>query len=111
MIERGLIGVEFIAVNTDAQVLEESLATHKIQIGANVTRTWSRRRSNVGRKLLKKIGRRSPACLKEATWFLLLREWAAELEQAAPLLLQSKSLGALVIGIVTNLSHGKVNNE
>ena len=38
MINRGLNGVEFVAINTDAQVLEESSASHKIQIGTNVTR-------------------------------------------------------------------------
>lgn len=38
MIARGLTGVEYIAVNTDAQVLNSSNATHKIQVGTNVTR-------------------------------------------------------------------------
>ena len=33
MIESGLQGVEFIAVNTDAQDLKHSKATQKIQIG------------------------------------------------------------------------------
>jgi cell division protein FtsZ len=31
MIKRGLTGVEYIAVNTDAQVLNSSSASHKIQ--------------------------------------------------------------------------------
>ena len=38
MIEAGLGGVEFVAVNTDAQVLELSQANRKIQIGQNLTR-------------------------------------------------------------------------
>lgn len=38
MIEGGLKGVDFIAINTDAQVLESSLAPHKIQIGSKITR-------------------------------------------------------------------------
>ncbi|HEX2988838.1 MAG TPA: cell division protein FtsZ [Chloroflexota bacterium] len=33
MIEAGIRGVDFVAVNTDAQALEMSLATHKIPIG------------------------------------------------------------------------------
>jgi len=33
MIEAGLSGVEFIAANTDAQVLAKSLADHRIQLG------------------------------------------------------------------------------
>jgi cell division protein FtsZ len=38
MIASNLHGVEFIAVNTDMQALETSLAPSKIQIGANLTR-------------------------------------------------------------------------
>ena len=38
MIESGLRGVEFIAVNTDQQALEESKAQTKIQIGEKLTR-------------------------------------------------------------------------
>ena len=38
MIARGLTGVEYVAVNTDSQVLNSSSASHKIQCGANVTR-------------------------------------------------------------------------
>jgi len=38
MIESGLQGVEFIAVNTDAQDLKHSQATQKIQIGLNLTK-------------------------------------------------------------------------
>jgi cell division protein FtsZ len=38
MIELGLNGVEFIAANTDAQALKNSLAPVKIQLGASTTR-------------------------------------------------------------------------
>ncbi|MBL8049488.1 MAG: cell division protein FtsZ [Chthonomonas sp.] len=38
MIEAGIQGVEFIAMNTDAQVLERSLAPTKVQLGNNLTR-------------------------------------------------------------------------
>ena len=38
MIEAGLSGVEFIAVNTDAQDLENSKASSRIQIGRNLTK-------------------------------------------------------------------------
>ena len=37
MIEAGLDGVEFIAVNTDLQVLNESLTDNRIQTGAKST--------------------------------------------------------------------------
>src|SRR5512143_665490 len=38
MIEAGLNGVEFIAMNTDRQVLSISLAPNKLQLGDNLTR-------------------------------------------------------------------------
>jgi cell division protein FtsZ len=38
MIGAGLRGVEFIAANTDMQALNQSLAPHRIQLGANATR-------------------------------------------------------------------------
>ncbi|MEW6585180.1 MAG: cell division protein FtsZ, partial [Nitrospirota bacterium] len=38
MIASNLHGVEFVAVNTDMQALETSLAPTKVQIGAGLTR-------------------------------------------------------------------------
>ncbi len=38
MIETGIQGVEFIAMNTDIQVLQQSAASTKIQLGLNLTR-------------------------------------------------------------------------
>lgn len=38
MMEAGIRGVEFIAINTDAQALHNSQADHKIHIGKNLTR-------------------------------------------------------------------------
>ena len=38
MIEHGVQGVDFIAVNTDAQALEHSKAQYKLQIGGKLTR-------------------------------------------------------------------------
>ena len=38
MIEAGLSGVDFININTDAQVLSESKAIHRIQIGRKLTK-------------------------------------------------------------------------
>lgn len=38
MIESGIQGVEFIAMNTDVQVLDSARAPKKIQLGANLTR-------------------------------------------------------------------------
>lgn len=38
MIDKGLSGVDFIAINCDLQALERNKATHKLQIGRNLTR-------------------------------------------------------------------------
>ncbi|MBS1707615.1 MAG: cell division protein FtsZ [Armatimonadetes bacterium] len=38
MVESNIQGVEFIAMNTDVQVLDRSLASKKIQLGANLAR-------------------------------------------------------------------------
>ncbi|MCI0329570.1 MAG: cell division protein FtsZ [candidate division Zixibacteria bacterium] len=53
MIEGGLKGVDFIVINTDAQVLESSLAPHKIQIGSKITRgLGAGARPEVGRQAI-----------------------------------------------------------
>ena len=38
MVDSGLRGVEFISMNTDQQALSASHATHKVQLGAKLTR-------------------------------------------------------------------------
>ena len=38
MVDSGVLGAEFIAVNTDKQILTHSRATHKIQIGEKLTK-------------------------------------------------------------------------
>ena len=38
MIQAGIVGVEYITVNTDAQALYKSEATTKLQIGTKLTR-------------------------------------------------------------------------
>lgn len=52
MINSKVIGVEFIAINTDVQVLQSNLAPLKIQIGAKVTR-------GLGAGAVPEIGRKS----------------------------------------------------
>ncbi|HZI88929.1 MAG TPA: cell division protein FtsZ, partial [Candidatus Polarisedimenticolia bacterium] len=50
MIQSGLGGVEFIAANTDAQVLDQSLCPKKLQLGTGVTKgLGSGANPNVGR--------------------------------------------------------------
>ena len=92
MIEHGVEGVEFIAVNTDAQALNLSIAEMKITNRHEInkrTRCGSEsgsREKSCGRK--QRTIRRS-AC-KVLIWFLLQREWAVE-----PVLAQHRSLPKL----------------
>lgn len=41
MIEEGIRGVEFVAINTDAQALAISDADIKVHIGTDLTRAWA----------------------------------------------------------------------
>src|SRR5690625_5716566 len=38
MVNRGIQGVDFIAINTDGQALSANMASHKIQAGRNLTK-------------------------------------------------------------------------
>ena len=84
MIDAGLQGVEFIAVNTDAQDLRLSKAQAKIQMGINLTKGLG-----AGAKL--DIGQASAdeslndidnLFCKVQRWFSTLQVWVEELEQA-----------------------------
>ena len=44
MIEQGLTGAEFIAMNTDAQALRASKADIRLQLGASITNGLCRRK-------------------------------------------------------------------
>ena len=104
MIERGLTGVEFIAVNTDAQVLEESLAQQKIQIGTNVTRGLGAGADpNVGRKSAEEDREKITRHLEGSDMvFVTSGMGGGTGTGAAPIVASiAKSMGALVIGIVT----------
>ena len=51
MIEAGLSGVEFYAINTDVQALSASLTANRVQIGSNLTRgLGAGANPNVGRE-------------------------------------------------------------
>jgi cell division protein FtsZ len=104
MINRGLSGVEFIAINTDAQVLEESYAAHKIQVGTNITRGLGAGADpNVGRKAAEEDREKITHVLEGSDMvFVTAGMGGGTGTGAAPIVASiAKSLGALVIGIVT----------
>ncbi|PID58152.1 MAG: cell division protein FtsZ [Ignavibacteriae bacterium] len=104
MMERGLQGVEYVAVNTDAQVLQMSRADHKIQIGTNVTRGLGAGADpNIGRKALEEDRDKISKVLEGSDMvFVTAGMGGGTGTGGAPLVASiAKSLGALVIGIVT----------
>ncbi len=104
MIKRGLTGVEYVAINTDAQVLSSSSATYKIQIGTNITRGLGAGADpNVGRKSLEEDRDKIAEVLQGSDMvFVTAGMGGGTGTGGAPVIASiAKSLGALVVGIVT----------
>jgi cell division protein FtsZ len=104
MIEGGVQGVEFIAVNTDAQALNLSKAEIKMQIGASLTRgLGAGANPEVGRKAVEESHKQLEDVLKGADMvFVTAGMGGGTGTGAAPAIAQiSRELGALTIGVVT----------
>lgn len=104
MIEAGVQGVEFIAVNTDAQALNLSKAEIRMQIGASLTRgLGAGANPEVGRKAVEESKKEIQEVLKGADMvFITAGMGGGTGTGAAPAIAQiSRSLGALTIGVVT----------
>ena len=77
MITSGMQGVDFIAINTDAQDLENNPAEHKIQIGKNLTKGLGAGANSIlGKMLPKQIVKLFIICLRVQIWHSSLAEWA-----------------------------------
>ena len=104
MITSGMQGVDFIAINTDAQDLENNPAEHKIQIGKNLTK-------GLGAGANSNVGKNSVEADSEVIYNLLEGADMAFITGgmgggtgtgAAPVVSQiSRELGILTVGIVT----------
>ncbi|MDR3627270.1 MAG: cell division protein FtsZ [Ignavibacteriaceae bacterium] len=104
MITRGLVGVEYVAVNTDAQVLNSSTATHKIQVGTAITRGLGAGADpNVGKKSLEEDREKIAEILSGSDMvFVTAGMGGGTGTGGAPVIASiAKSIGALVVGIVT----------
>ncbi|MFA3782816.1 cell division protein FtsZ [Melioribacteraceae bacterium 4301-Me] len=104
MIKKGLSGVEYIAINTDAQVLQRNLAQVKIQIGSNITKGLGAGADpNVGRKAAEEDRDKIENALRGSDMvFVTAGMGGGTGTGAAPIVASiAKSQGALVIGIVT----------
>src|SRR3989339_1118721 len=102
--EGGINGVEFIAINTDAQALLNNKATVKIQIGENLTKgLGSGGDPEVGRQAAEESKERLKEDLGGADMiFLACGEGGGTGTGAAPLIAEiAKESGALTIAVVT----------
>ena len=104
MVEAGLSGVEFIAVNTDAQALLMSDAHVKIHIGSRVTRGLG---AGADPEVGRSAGSESRDELKDALKgadmiFVTAGEGGGTGTGAAPIIAElGEELGALTVGVVT----------
>jgi len=104
MITSGMQGVDFIAINTDAQDLENNPAEHKIQIGKNLTK-------GLGAGANSSVGKSAVEADREIIYNLLEGADMAFITGgmgggtgtgAAPIIAEiSRELGILTVGIVT----------
>ncbi|MBO8136634.1 MAG: cell division protein FtsZ [Desulfotomaculum sp.] len=104
MIEAELKGVEFIAVNTDAQALQLSKSTHKIQIGSKLTKgLGAGANPEIGKKAAEESREEIQEALKGADMvFVTAGMGGGTGTGAAPVVAQvAKEIGALTVGVVT----------
>ncbi|WP_415840350.1 cell division protein FtsZ, partial [Nocardiopsis gilva] len=104
MIEEGLKGVEFIAINTDAQALLMSDADVKLDVGRELTRgLGAGANPDVGRKAAEDHREEIEEVLKGADMvFVTAGEGGGTGTGGAPVVADiARSLGALTIGVVT----------
>jgi cell division protein FtsZ len=104
MISAGLEGVEFIAVNTDAQVLELSRAHKKIQIGARLTKgLGSGGNPEIGSRAIEEDGDLVSEVLEGTDMvFVTAGMGGGTGTGASPFIARmAKEQGALTVGIVT----------
>ncbi|MBB6449381.1 cell division protein FtsZ [Geomicrobium halophilum] len=104
MIENGLQGVEFIAVNTDAQALSLSQADTKLQLGGKLTRgLGAGANPDIGKKAAEESKEQIEESLTGADMvFITAGMGGGTGTGAAPVIAEvAKEVGALTVGVVT----------
>ena len=104
MIDAGIKGVDFIAVNTDRQALQQSKANTKIQIGEKITRgLGAGANPEIGREAALESKAEIEEAIKGADMvFITCGMGGGTGTGAAPVIAEiSQDLGALTVGIVT----------
>src|SRR5437868_1605161 len=104
MIQSGVRGVEFVAINTDTQALARCEAPTRIHIGEKLTRgLGAGGNPNVGEKAAEESGEQIADLVRDADMvFIAAGIGGGTGTGAAPVIAQiSKDLGALTVGVVT----------
>lgn len=104
MIEAGVEGVEFIAVNTDAQALQQSRAEIKMQIGAALTRgLGAGANPDIGKRAVEESKQQIEEVLAGADMvFVTAGMGGGTGTGAAPEIAKiARKIGALTVGVVT----------
>jgi cell division protein FtsZ len=104
MIDENLQGVDFISVNTDAQALTRSKASHKIQIGKRLTRgLGAGARPEIGRQAIEEDRAEVLEALQGADMvFVTCGMGGGTGTGAAPIIAElAREVSALTVGIVT----------
>ena len=104
MITSGMQGVDFIAINTDAQDLDNNPSEQKIQVGKNLTKgLGAGANSNVGKEAVEADREAITTLLDGADMvFITAGMGGGTGTGAAPVISQiSRELGVLTVGIVT----------
>ncbi|MDZ4240516.1 MAG: cell division protein FtsZ [Patescibacteria group bacterium] len=104
MINSRVKGVEFIAVNTDAQDLHHSLAKKKIQIGKNVTRgLGAGMNPDLGKRAVEETKEEIQESLKGSDMVFVTGGYGGGTCSAAaePIVNMAKEVGALTVAVVT----------
>ncbi|BER92132.1 cell division protein FtsZ [Atrimonas thermophila] len=117
MIEAGLEGVHFVAMNTDAQVLSRSLAETKLQIGKKLTRgLGAGANPEIGRKAAEEDREQIYELLEEADMVFITAGMGGGTGTGASPVVASiaKELGILTVAVVTKpfaFEGGKRNRQ
>ena len=104
MITSGMQGVDFIAINTDAQDLDNNPSEHKVQIGKNLTKgLGAGANSSVGKEALEADREMISTLLDGADMaFITAGMGGGTGTGAAPVVAQvSREQGVLTVGIIT----------
>jgi cell division protein FtsZ len=104
MIRAEMMGVEFIACNTDAQALLQSDAPHKIRIGDKITRgLGAGGDASIGQRSAEEDSEKIAEALRDSDMvFITAGLGGGTGSGAAPVVAEiAKEMGALTIGVVT----------